>query len=84
MSPRSIAAIAALVVGLVTLGLSLRCGAENQLVIGSLLTGMLAAIWSDNPERSVGDRIAKFVLLIFMVGGAVFFFALILNANRCT
>ena len=45
---------------------------------------MLGAIWNDTPERGVPARIAKFLVLVFMIGFSVFFFALILNTSRCT
>ncbi len=44
---------------------------------------MLGAIWNDNPERGAGARIAKFLVLVFMIGFSVFFFALILHTSRC-
>jgi len=84
MSRSSIAAVAAIVVGLLTLGLSLRCGAGGELFVGSALTGVLSAIWNDNPERGVGARIAKSLVVVFMVGLSVFFFTLILDSSRCS
>jgi len=84
MSLRSIAALAAVVVGFVTLGLSMRCGAGGELFVGSALAGVLAAIWNDNPERGIGARIAKLLLVVFMVGTSLFFFTLILNSSRCS
>ena len=81
---RSIAPFAALVVGIVTLGLSLRCSAGDELVVGSVLTGVLTAIWNDNPERGIGARITKFLLLIFIVGFSVFVFTVMLYSSRCT
>jgi hypothetical protein len=81
---RSIAPFTALVVGIVTLGLSLRCSAGDELVVGSVLTGVLAAVWNDNRERGIGDRIAKFLLLIFIVGFSVFIFTVMLYSSRCT
>ncbi len=45
---------------------------------------MLGAIWNDNPERGVGARIAKFLMLVLMIGFAVFFMALILHTSRCS
>jgi hypothetical protein len=82
MSGRAIAGVAAVVVGLITVGLSTHCDAGGELVVGSALTGVLGAIWNDNPDRGIGARITKFLLLIFMVGLSVFVFTLIMYGSR--
>ena len=83
MSARSIAAVAAIVVALLTVARSLDCEAGGELFVGSGLAGALVAVWNDNPERSIADRIAKFLIIVFMAGFAVLFSAFILKANRC-
>jgi hypothetical protein len=82
MSRRAIAGVAAVVVGLITVGWSTNCDAGGELFFGSVATGVLAAIWNDNPDRGIGARITKFLLLIFMVGLSVFFFTLIMYGSR--
>jgi hypothetical protein len=71
-------------VSLITVGWSTRCDAGDELFVGSVLTAVLAAIWNDNPERGIGARITKFLLLIFMVGLSVWVFTLIVYGSRCT
>lgn len=83
MSPRSIAAVAAIVVAVITVALSTDCGAGGVLILGSGLAGALAAIWNDNPERGIADRTAKFLVIVFMAGVVVLFCAFVLKANRC-
>jgi hypothetical protein len=83
MRLRGIAGIAAIVVGILTLIRSTSCTAGDEVLLSAGLVGVLGAIWNDNPERGAGDRIAKFLMLVFMIGFAVFFMALILHRSRC-
>jgi hypothetical protein len=84
MSFRSIAAVAAIAVGLLTLLRATSCNAGDEVLVSAGLVGVLGAIWNDNPERGFGARIAKFLMLVFMIGFAVFFMALILHTSRCS
>ena len=84
MSVRSIAGIAALVVGVLTLVRAPNCSAGDEVLVLAGLAGVLGAIWNDNPERGFGARIAKFLMLVLMIGFAVFFMALILHTSRCS
>lgn len=83
MKPSALAGVGALVVGAITIGRSFNCDADEELLALSCLTGVLAAIWNDNAERGVGARIAKFLVLVFMVGMAVFFFTLMVYNSQC-
>lgn len=83
MRVRSIAGIAAIAVGLLTLIRAPNCSAGDEVLVLAGLAGALGAIWNDNPERGIGARIAKFLMLVFMIGFAVFFMALTLHRSRC-
>jgi hypothetical protein len=83
MRLRGIAGIAAIVVGILTLIRATSCTAGDEVLLSAGLVGVLGAIWNDNPERGIGARIAKLLVLVFMIGFSVFFFALILHTSRC-
>ncbi|MGH3016909.1 MAG: hypothetical protein ACRDLU_00870 [Gaiellaceae bacterium] len=46
------------------------------------LTGVLAAVWNDDRERSLAARIAKFIILLVLAGACVGFLAVALHV-RC-
>lgn len=83
MSVSRIVAALALLVGILTLLRATSCSAGMELLVGVGVTATLAAVWNDNPKRDVAARIAKFLVLLFVVGTAVFFMALLLNASAC-
>jgi hypothetical protein len=78
---RIIAALAVLV-GLATLVRATRCTAGAEVFIGVVVTGVLAGVWNDNRERGLGSRIAKFIIILALVGAFVGFFAVALHV-RC-
>ena len=84
MSVRSIAGIAALVGGILTVLRGTSCNAGDEVLVAAGVVGVLGAMWNDNPERNVPARIAKFLVLVLMIGFSVFFFALVLNTSRCS
>jgi hypothetical protein len=45
----------------------IRCSAGDEFVVGSTLTGVLAAIWNDNPERGIGERVSGIVRVYDLV-----------------
>jgi hypothetical protein len=51
-------------------------------IVGVVLTGVLAAIWNDDRERSLASRIPKFIIVLALAGAFVAFFAVALHV-RC-
>ena len=47
-----------------------------------VLTGVLAAVWSDDRERGLAARIAKFIIIAGLAGAFIGFFAVALHV-RC-
>ena len=84
MSVRSVGGIAAVVVGLLTLLRAPNCSAGDEVLVLAGLAGALGAIWNDTPERGAAARIAKFLMLVLLIGFAVFFMALVLHRSRCS
>ena len=82
MTPSRIIAALAVLVGLATLARATRCTAGAEVFIGVVLTGVLAGVWNDNRERGLGSRIAKFIVILALVGAFVGFFAVALHV-RC-
>lgn len=82
MTPSRIVAALAVLVGLATLARATRCAAGGEVLIGVTLTGVLAAVWNDDRERSLAARIAKFIILLVLAGACVGFLAVALHV-RC-
>lgn len=82
MTPSRIVAALAVVVGLATLTRATRCAAGAEVLIGVVLTGVLAAVWSDDGERGLAARIAKFIIIAGLAGAFIGFFAVALHV-RC-
>jgi hypothetical protein len=82
VTPSRIIAAAAALVALATLARATRCTAGAEVVVGVVLTGVLAAVWNDDRERGLASRIAKFIIILALVGAFVGFFAVALHV-RC-
>ena len=84
MSARRLAGLAALAVAIAALARSTSCSAGWDVIALTALTAVLAAVWNDNPERGVGARIAKFLVIVFMAGMVLFGSVLLLNGSACS
>jgi hypothetical protein len=82
VSRSRIAAAAVLLVALATLARATRCSSGAEVLIGVVLTGVLAGVWNDDAERGLGGRTAKFIVVGLLVGAFVGFFAVALHV-RC-
>jgi hypothetical protein len=76
------AAVAALLVAILTVARGTSCAAGGEVFIGGALAGALAAIWNDNPERGIAGRIAKFIVVLLLFGTAVLLVAAVVHV-RC-
>jgi hypothetical protein len=76
------AAVAALVVAILTVARGTSCAAGGEVFIGGALAGVLAAIWNDNPERRIAGRIAKFIVVLLLVGAAILLVTAVVHV-RC-
>ncbi len=82
MTASRIVAAVAFLVALATLARATRCSAGGEVLIGVALTGLLFALWNDNPKGRVAGRIAKFIVVALLAGLGVGLLAVALHV-RC-
>jgi hypothetical protein len=82
VTPSRILAVLAVLVGLATFARATRCSAGGEVLVGVVLTALLAAAWTDDRERGLTSRIPKFIIIAALAGAFVGFVAVALHV-RC-